>query len=154
MVVAKGRIASLRRFKDDVREVASGMECGILLENFQDRKLEIRLKRTNWSRSASLGARRAQRRSLIACEVTQMVVGVLRLTFYIDESHSLKEKSSVLRKIKSRVRHEFNVSIAECDEHDLWQKTQLGICQVGTDQAYIDGALQAVVRFIEDLHLG
>ena len=82
-----------------------------------------------------------------------MVVGVLRLTLYIDESHSLKEKRSVLRKIKARVRHEFNVSIAECDEHDLWQKTQLGLCQVGTDQAYIDGALQAAVRFIEDLHL-
>jgi uncharacterized protein len=82
-----------------------------------------------------------------------MVVGVLRLTLYIDESHSLKEKRSVLRKIKDRVRHEFNVSIAECDEHDLWQKTQLGLCQVGPDQAYIDGTLQAAVRFIEDLHL-
>lgn len=82
-----------------------------------------------------------------------MVVGVLQLTIYISESHSLKEKRGVLRKIKSRVRNEFNVSIAECAEHDLWQKTQLGICQVGVDQAYIDGALQAVVRFIDDMHL-
>ena len=82
-----------------------------------------------------------------------MVVGVLQLTIYISESHSLKEKRGVLRKIKSRVRNEFNVSIAECDAHDLWQKTQLGICQVGADQAYIDGALQAVVRFIDNLHL-
>lgn len=82
-----------------------------------------------------------------------MVVGVLQLTIYISDSHSLKEKRGVLRKIKSRVRNEFNVSIAECDEHDLWQKTQLGICQVGVDQAYIDGALQAVVRFIDNLHL-
>ncbi|MGH7960507.1 MAG: DUF503 domain-containing protein, partial [Candidatus Binatia bacterium] len=75
-----------------------------------------------------------------------MVVGVLRLTIYITDSHSLKEKRGVLRKIKSRVRNEFNVSIAECEAHDLWQKTQLGICQVGTDQAYLDGALRAVVR--------
>ena len=82
-----------------------------------------------------------------------MVVGVLQLTLYIGESHSLKEKRAVLRKIKDRVRNEFNVSIAECDEHDLWQKAQLGLCQVGTDQAYIDGALQAAVRFIENLHL-
>lgn len=82
-----------------------------------------------------------------------MVVGVMQLTIYITDSHSLKEKRGVLRKIKSRVRNEFNVSIAECDEHDLWQKTQLGICQVGTDQTYIDGALRAVVRFIDDLHL-
>jgi uncharacterized protein len=82
-----------------------------------------------------------------------MVVGVLRLTLYVPDSHSLKEKRGVLRKIKSRVRNEFNVSIAECGGHDLWQKTQLGICQVGTDQTYIDGALRAVVRFIDELHL-
>ena len=31
----QGRIASLRRFKDDVREVAFGAECGVNLENFQ-----------------------------------------------------------------------------------------------------------------------
>jgi translation initiation factor IF-2 len=35
-VVYEGRIASLRRFKDDVREVAEGFECGISIENFQD----------------------------------------------------------------------------------------------------------------------
>lgn len=82
-----------------------------------------------------------------------MVVGVLRLTIYISESHSLKEKRGVLRKIKSRVRNEFNVSISECEGQDTWQRTVLGICQVGTDQAYIDGALRAAVRFIDDLHL-
>jgi uncharacterized protein YlxP (DUF503 family) len=82
-----------------------------------------------------------------------VVVGVLRLTLYLAESHSLKEKRGVLRKIKSRVRNEFNVSIAECDGQDLWQKTLLGVCQVGTDQAYVDGALRAVVRFIDDMHL-
>jgi translation initiation factor IF-2 len=37
-VVYDGRVASLRRFKDDVREVAEGFECGIGLENFQDIK--------------------------------------------------------------------------------------------------------------------
>jgi len=35
-VVHQGRIVSLRRFKDDVREVAAGTECGVSLENFQD----------------------------------------------------------------------------------------------------------------------
>jgi translation initiation factor IF-2 len=37
-IVYDGRIGSLRRFKDDVREVTSGMECGIVLENFADVK--------------------------------------------------------------------------------------------------------------------
>jgi translation initiation factor IF-2 len=37
-VVWEGRIASLRRFKDDVREVTAGLECGIVLENYADVK--------------------------------------------------------------------------------------------------------------------
>jgi translation initiation factor IF-2 len=38
VVVWEGRIASLRRFNDDVREVAAGFECGVLLEDFNDVK--------------------------------------------------------------------------------------------------------------------
>jgi translation initiation factor IF-2 len=37
-VVYQGRIASLKRFKEDVREVATGYECGIMIENFNDLK--------------------------------------------------------------------------------------------------------------------
>ena len=36
VVIHEGKIASLRRFKDDVREVASGYECGVGIENFND----------------------------------------------------------------------------------------------------------------------
>lgn len=38
VVVYEGKISSLRRFKEDVKEVQSGFECGIALENFQDVK--------------------------------------------------------------------------------------------------------------------
>ncbi len=38
VVVFEGKLASLKRFKDDVREVASGYECGVSLEGFQDIK--------------------------------------------------------------------------------------------------------------------
>jgi translation initiation factor IF-2 len=38
VVVFEGRIASLRRFKDDVSEVKTGFECGIGLERFNDIK--------------------------------------------------------------------------------------------------------------------
>ena len=37
-IIWKGQIASLRRFKEDVREVREGFECGIGLENYQDLK--------------------------------------------------------------------------------------------------------------------
>jgi len=82
-----------------------------------------------------------------------MVVGVLKLTLFLPENHSLKGKRSVLRKIKARLSNEFNVSVCEAEEHDLWQRAVLGVCQVGTENAYVDGTLQHVVRFVEDLHV-
>ena len=82
-----------------------------------------------------------------------MVVGVLRLTLFLPENHSLKGKRQVLRAIKDRVRNKFNVSIAESNDHDMWQRAELGICQVGSDAAYVDAALRQVVRFIDELQV-
>ena len=39
VVVHEGKLASLRRFKDDVREVTAGFECGLSIEDFQDVKV-------------------------------------------------------------------------------------------------------------------
>jgi uncharacterized protein YlxP (DUF503 family) len=82
-----------------------------------------------------------------------VTVGVLRLTLFIPENHSLKGKRSVLRRIKARVSERFNVSIAECDDHDLWQRAVLGISQVGTDEAFVDSALRQVIRFIDEMQV-
>lgn len=82
-----------------------------------------------------------------------MVVGVLRLELLLPENHSLKGKRSVLRAIKARVRNTFNVSIAECDEHDHWQRTIVGVSQVGADQPHVDACLRNVVEFIDGLQL-
>jgi uncharacterized protein YlxP (DUF503 family) len=82
-----------------------------------------------------------------------MVVGILRLTLFLPDNHSLKGKRHVLRAIKDRVRNKFNVSIAESDNHDMWQRAELGICQVGSDRALVDSALREVVNYIESLGL-
>jgi len=82
-----------------------------------------------------------------------MVVGVLRLVVFIPENHSLKGKRGVLRKIKAQVSNNFNVSISETDDQDLWQRATFGVSQVGTDEAHVDGALRAVVKFIDSLAL-
>jgi uncharacterized protein YlxP (DUF503 family) len=82
-----------------------------------------------------------------------MVVGVLRLELRLPETHSLKGKRSILRSIKARVQQKFNVSIAECEEHDLWQRSILGVSQVGADQPHVDRCLREVVSFNDDLQL-
>jgi len=38
-VIYDGKIASLKRFKEDVKEVAKGFECGLTIENFNDIKV-------------------------------------------------------------------------------------------------------------------
>ncbi len=38
VVIYDSKISSLKRFKDDVKEVQSGFECGIMIENFNDIK--------------------------------------------------------------------------------------------------------------------
>src|SRR5207245_9271797 len=82
-----------------------------------------------------------------------MVVGVLRLTLFLPENHSLKGKRQVLRAIKDRVRSKFNVSIAESDGNALWQGAELGICEVGSDRAFVDSVLRQVVNLIDSLGL-
>ena len=82
-----------------------------------------------------------------------MVVGVLRLVLYLPENHSLKGKRSVLRSIKQRVTNKFNVSIAECDDHDNWQRTTIGVAQVGNERDHVDRSLREVAGFVLALGL-
>ncbi len=62
---------------------------------------------------------------------------------------SLKDKRSVLKSLKDRVRRQFNVSIAETDHHDLWQRAEVACAVVATDRANADRTLAAVDGFIE-----
>ena len=37
--------------------------------------------------------------------------------------------------------------------NDLWQRSVLGVCQIGSDAPYVEGTLRQVVRFVDDLHV-
>ena len=78
-----------------------------------------------------------------------MVVGAARVELHVHGSQSLKEKRGVVRSITQRVRNRFNISVAEVGGQDTWQRAELGVACVSTDQGYAHGQLEAVVRFIE-----
>lgn len=82
-----------------------------------------------------------------------MVVGVLKVKLLIPENHSLKGKRGVLKRIQARTANQFNISIAECDDHDLWQSAVLGFAAAGTSQPVVEATLHSVVDFIESLGL-
>lgn len=78
-----------------------------------------------------------------------MFVGVLRLTFHIPHARSLKDKRSVVRKFRDRVRARFDVSVAEVDAQDLHQKAVFGVAVISADAATCDAVLDKVARTAE-----
>ena len=74
----------------------------------------------------------------------------LTVTFY---ATSLKDKRSVVRRVLARVRGEFNVGANEVDELDNPGGAVLGFCACGHDKRYLEGQLQALERFVDDLEL-
>lgn len=78
-----------------------------------------------------------------------MVIGVCTMDLQVPGSESLKDKRRVIRSIVSRVRNQFNVSIAEVDHQDSWQLATLAVACVATDQRYAEGLLQRTVDFVE-----
>ena len=82
-----------------------------------------------------------------------MVIGVCQLELFLHENFSLKGKRQVLRSIVQRARKKFNISIAEVEGQDLWQKAVLGICAVGNDRQWVNSILDQVINFIENTQL-
>ncbi len=73
-------------------------------------------------------------------------VGVLTLEIRVESSHSLKEKRHVVKGLKDRLRHKFNVAVAEIDFQDLWQRALVAAVTISADQAHSEQVLQAVER--------
>jgi uncharacterized protein YlxP (DUF503 family) len=71
-------------------------------------------------------------------------VGVLTLELQIEGSHSLKEKRHVVKSLKDRLRVKFNVSVAEIDHQDSWQRSVIAVVAVSPDRIHLQGLLQAV----------
>ena len=77
-----------------------------------------------------------------------MVVGTLAIRLVIPGAHSLKEKRSVLKSAKDRLRNNFNVSVSEIDAHDIWQTAALGVAMVGSDKQYVNAVLSKVIDYL------
>ncbi|MFC1554111.1 DUF503 domain-containing protein [candidate division KSB1 bacterium] len=78
-----------------------------------------------------------------------MIVGIIYLELLIPHTGSLKEKRSVVNSYKKRIQNKFNVSIAEVDFQDKWQRAALGISFVGNDKAQLDSLITKLENFTE-----
>jgi uncharacterized protein YlxP (DUF503 family) len=71
-------------------------------------------------------------------------IGVITLELVIEESHSLKEKRHYVKSLKDRLRHKFNVSVAEIGGQDSWQHSLIAAVTVSPDRVFAEKVLQSV----------
>jgi len=83
----------------------------------------------------------------------QMTVGILRIEVHIPRAHSLKDKRSTLNSLKGQLRGRFNVSVAEVDANEMWQRATVGISALGNTRAYTEGLLREVATWIRTTRL-
>jgi uncharacterized protein YlxP (DUF503 family) len=81
-----------------------------------------------------------------------MTIGILKLTLFIQESNSLKEKRMVLHSIKARLRNNFNVAVSQIDDEDKWQKTTLAVVGIEKNRNNMNSVLSNIVNFIEQVN--
>ena len=74
------------------------------------------------------------------------MIAFLTLELRIEAAHSLKDKRQVLRSLKDRLRASFNVSVAELDAADLWQRATVGVVSISGSRDYLRGLMEKVER--------
>lgn len=80
-----------------------------------------------------------------------MVVGLCTIELFISESRSLKDKRQVLHSLKDRLRGKFNLSVAEVDGQDLWQKAVLGMACVANEGGHVNQVLEQALNVIKSM---
>ncbi|ADU27547.1 DUF503 domain-containing protein [Ethanoligenens harbinense] len=78
-----------------------------------------------------------------------MQIGVLEIRLHIPWAHSLKEKRMVVKSLLAKLRHVFNVSVAEVAEQDIHQLAVLGIACVTDSAVQADSILDHVLDFVD-----
>ncbi len=73
-----------------------------------------------------------------------MPIGKLMLEIAIPHAQSLKDRRQVVRSLKDKLRHGFNLSIAELDEGLVWNRATLGIVCISGSNAYLTGQLEQI----------
>lgn len=83
--------------------------------------------------------------------MAEMVVGVCTVELWIPESQSLKDKRQILHSLKDRLRGKFNLSVAEVDGQDLWQKAVLGMACVANDGSHVEQVLEQALNVMKSM---
>ena len=79
--------------------------------------------------------------------VARVAVGTVEV--HLPDVGSLKGKRHVLKGLKEKVRHRFEVAVAEVDHHDMWQRATLAVAYVSHDSRHANEVVSKALDFIE-----
>ena len=82
-----------------------------------------------------------------------MVVGIGKITVRIHDCRSLKAKRKVVKGIISRVRNNFNASVAEVGSNDVHQRAEIGFSLAGNDRKLVNAKIDKIFNLVEELGL-
>jgi len=80
-----------------------------------------------------------------------MPLATLTLELSIEHAHSLKDRRQAVRSLKDKLRHNFNVSVAELDDASLWNRAVLGIVALSSSASYLAGQMQEIDKSVHRL---
>jgi uncharacterized protein YlxP (DUF503 family) len=84
-----------------------------------------------------------------------MPVAALTVELRIEHAQSLKDRRQVVRSVKEKLAHGFNISIAELDEAVTWQSATIGVVAISSSRDYLTGLMRqvedAATRIANDL---
>ena len=73
-----------------------------------------------------------------------MPIAKLTIELEVPHAQSLKDRRQVLRSLKDKLRHSFNLSVAELDEGIVWNRATLGIAAISSSTGYLTAQLQQI----------
>jgi uncharacterized protein YlxP (DUF503 family) len=79
-----------------------------------------------------------------------MIVGLLTLDLHIPEAK--KSKRFVIKSLTDRIKNKFNVSVAEVDANNLWQRSVIGISIVANETQIINKVFEKIKNLVESYH--
>ena len=78
-----------------------------------------------------------------------MLIGICQIDLYLPNSHSLKDKRNLIKSITLRIRHNYNVSISEIDNFELWKNSTLGVACIGNEKKHLNKVINEIILFLE-----
>ena len=78
----------------------------------------------------------------------RVAVGTVEL--HLPDVESLKGQRHALKGLKEKLRQRFEISVAEVDHHDTWQRATLALACVSGDSRHANEVISKAMDFIED----